>query len=242
MSIEQFQMTVSGLAVDVVRKSIKNLHLGVYPPLGRIRVAAPTAMSNDAVRLAVVEKLGWIKKQQARFESQPRQSEREMVTGETHYFFGRGYRLRVVEHDKPGQVRIVNSSRMELAVRPGTSAEQRDKVMQQWLREQLRFQASPLIEKWQAVVGVEAAEWGIKRMKTKWGSCNIEDRRIWLNLELAKKPIECLEYIIVHELAHLFERNHNDRFIAIVDRCLPKWRTVRDLLNSAPLAHESWSY
>lgn len=230
------------MAVDVVRKSIKNLHLGVYPPQGRVRVAAPTSVTDDAVRLAVIGKLGWIKKQQDRFESQPRQSEREMVTGETHYFFGRGYRIRVVEHAKAGQVRIVNSSTLELAVRPGTSAEQRAKVMQRWLREQLKSQIGPLIEKWQAVVGVEVAEWGVKRMKTKWGSCNIEARRIWINLELAKKPLECLEYIIVHELAHLLERNHNDRFIAIMDRCMPKWRSVRDLLNSAPLAHESWSY
>jgi len=181
-------------------------------------------------------------KQQERFESQPRQSEREMVTGETHYFFGRGYRIRVVEHNKAGQVLIVNSSTLELTVRPGTSAEQREKVMQRWLREQLKSQIGPLIDKWQAVVGVEAAEWGVKRMKTKWGSCNIEARRIWINLELAKKPLECLEYIIVHELAHLLERKHNDRFIAIMDRCMPKWRSVRDLLNSAPLAHEAWSY
>ena len=242
MSTEQFQLTINGLAVDVVRKSIKNLHLGVYPPQGRVRVAAPTSMTDDAVRLAVIDKLGWIKKQQDRFESQPRQSEREMVTGETHFFFGRGYRIRVVEHNKAGQVRIVNSSTLELAVRPGTSAEQREKVMQRWLREQLKSQIGPLIDKWQAVVGVEAAEWGVKRMKTKWGSCNIEACRIWINLELAKKPLDCLEYIIVHELAHLLERNHNDRFIAIMDRCMPKWRSVRDLLNSAPLAHESWSF
>ncbi len=242
MSTEHFQLTINDLAVDVVRKSIKNLHLGVYPPRGRVRVAAPTSMSDEAVRLAVIEKLGWIKKQQARFESQPRQSEREMVSGETHYFFGRGYRLRVVEHEKPGQVRIVSNSMLELAVRPGTSAEQREKVMQQWFREQLKSQIGPLIDKWEPVVGVEAAEWGVKRMKTKWGSCNTEARRIWLNLELAKKPLECLEFIIVHELAHLLERNHNDRFITIMDRCMPKWRSIRELLNSAPLAHESWRY
>ena len=242
MSTEQFQLSINGLAVDVIRKSIKNLHLGVYPPQGRVRVAAPLSMTNEAVRLAVIDKLGWIKKQQAQFDSQPRQSEREMVTGETHYFFGRGYRLRLVEHDKAGHVRVVNNSTLELAVRPGTSADQREKVMQQWLREQLKAQAGPLIDKWQTIVGVEAAEWGVKRMKTKWGSCSIEARRIWLNLELAKKPPECLEYIIIHELAHLLERNHNDQFVAIMDRCMPKWRSVRDLLNSAPLAHETWSY
>jgi len=228
------------LVVDVVRKPIKNLHLGVYPPAGRVRVAAPNSMSDEAVRLAVIDKLGWIKKQRSRFQGQQRQSEREMVTGETHYFFGRRYRLRVVEHDQAGQVWIVNKSKLELAMRPGSSAGDRERVMQQWLRVQLKVQAEPLIGKWQAVVGVEVAEWGVKRMKTKWGSCSIDARRIWLNLELAKKPVECLEYIIVHELAHLLERNHNERFIKIMDRRMPKWRSVRELLNSAPLAHESW--
>jgi len=236
------QVKINGLVVDVVRKPIKNLHLGVYPPAGRVRVAAPSSMSDEAVRLAVIDKLGWIKKQRSRFQGQARQSEREMVTGETHYFFGRRYRLRVVEHDQAGQVRIVNKSKLELAVRPGSSAGARERVMQQWLRVQLKVQAEPLIGKWQEVVGVELAEWGVRRMKTKWGSCSIEARRIWLNLELAKKPVECLEYIIVHELAHLLERSHNERFIGIMDRCMPKWRLVRDLLNSAPLAHETWSY
>ena len=242
MSTDITQLSINGLDVDVVRKSIKNLHLGVYPPAGRVRVAAPSSMTDDAVRLAVVDKLAWIKKQQARFESQPRQSEREVVTGETHFFFGRRYRLRVVEHDQPGQVRVASKATLELSVRPGSTTEQRERVLQQWLRDELKKHIPPLIEKWQTVVGVEAADWGVKRMKTKWGSCNIEARRIWINLELAKKPVECLEYIIVHELAHLLERNHNDRFIAIMDRCMPKWRSVRDLLNSAPLAHETWSY
>lgn len=242
MSTEHFQVSINGMDVEVVRKSIKNLHLGVYPPVGRVRVAAPSSMSDDAVRLAVIDKLAWIKKQQARFESQPRQSERDFVTGETHFFFGRRYRLRVVERDQPGRVRVASQGTLELSVRPGSTAEQRERVLQQWLRDELKKQIPPLIEKWQPVVGVEAADWGVKRMKTKWGSCNIEARRIWINLELSKKPVECLEYIIVHELAHLHERNHNDRFIGIMDRCMPKWRSIRDLLNSAPLAHETWNY
>ena len=242
MGTEHLQLMINGLAVDVVRKSIKNLHIGVYPPQGRVRVAAPRSMTDDAVRLAVVGKLAWIKKQRAKFESQPRQSAREMVTGETHYFFGRGYRLRVVEQPGAGRVRLVNKATLELAVRPGSSSGQREKVYQEWLRVQLKSRIDPSIDKWRTVVGVEAPQWGVKRMKTKWGSCNTDARRIWLNLELATKPPKCLEYVIVHELAHLLERNHNDRFITIMDRCMPKWRLHRKELNSRSLAHEDWQY
>ena len=240
MSIDQFNMKIRGLPVEVVRKSIKNLHVGVYPPAGRIRVAAPEAMTKDAVRLAVINKLSWIKKQRASFKAQPRQSVRKMVTGETHFFFGQRYRLRVIEHDEPPKVSLLNNSIMELAVRPNSTMEQRNRVIQDWHRQELRSCVEPLIQRCEKVVGVKAADWSIKRMKTKWGSCNIEARRIWLNLELAKKPLECLEYIVFHELNHLLVRNHNDRFVANMDRFLPKWRTVRELLNSMPLADEEW--
>jgi len=191
--------------------------------------------------LAVIGKLGWIKRQRARFESQPRQSEREMVSGESHYFLGRRYRLRVIKHDGPPMV-ARRKSAIELHVRPETSAEQRERVLQRWYRQQLKALIPPLVMKWQAVLGVKIAHWGVKRMKTKWGSCNAESGRIWLNLELAKKPVRCLEYIIVHELAHLVERHHNERFMAIMDQHLPQWRLHRQELNSAPLAHDSWTY
>ena len=240
MNTEQFQLTINGLAIDVVRKSIKNLHIGVYPPQGRVRVAAPRTMTAESVRLAVVDKLTWINKQRTRFQSQRRQSARDMVTGETHYFFGRGYRLRVIEQPGASRVRLVKKTTLELTVRPHTSPEQRERTIQEWHRAQLKARIGPLIEQWRPVVGVVTPEWGVKRMKTKWGSCNTQACRIWLNLELAKKPPQCLEYVVVHELAHLLERTHNERFIAIMDRCLPKWRSVRDLLNAVPLAHESW--
>ena len=240
MSIDQFKMKIRGLPVEVVRKSIKNLHVGVYPPAGRIRVAAPEAMTKNAVRLAVINKLSWIKKQRASFKAQPRQSARKMVTGETHFFFGQRYRLRVIERDESPKVSLLNNSIMELSVRSDSTKEQRIKVVQDWHRQELRSCAHPLIQRCEKVVGVKIANWGIKRMKTKWGSCNIEARRIWLNLELAKKPLECVEYIIFHELNHLLVRNHNDRFVANMDRFLPKWRTIRDLLNSMPLANEEW--
>ncbi len=240
VSIEIHQIIVNSIQVDVVRKDIKNLHLGVYPPHGRVRVAAPLTVSDDAVRLAVVGKLGWIKRQQAKFAAQPRQSRREMVSGESHYFLGQRYRLRIIEHPGAGRVLLLNKATLELHVRPKTTAEQREQVLQQWYREQLKQLIPPLLEKWQPVLGVESADWGVKKMKTKWGACNIKARRIWLNLELAKKPVPCLEYIVVHELMHLLERRHNERFMALMDQHLPNWRVYRDELNQAPLGHERW--
>ncbi len=242
MNIEQRQITVNGLRVEIVRKDIKNLHLGVYPPNGRIRVAAPVRVSDDAVRLAVIGKLGWIKRQQARFGAQPRQSEREMISGESHYFLGRRYRLRVVSHDGAAKVLVRNKSTIELHVRPETDSKQRERVLQRWYRQQLKELIPPVFEKWQRALGVQVDECCIKKMKTKWGACNVEARRIWLNLELAKKPVQCLEYIAVHELAHFVERHHNDRFMSIMDEHLPHWRLLREELNTAPLAHETWSY
>jgi predicted metal-dependent hydrolase len=233
---------VSGLSVEIVRKSIKNLHLGVYPPNGRVRVAAPLTVSDDAIRLAVIGKLGWIRRQREKFEAQPRQSKREMVSGESHYFQGRRYRIRVVYHDGPATVVLRNKTTMEIKVRPGTSVEQRLRLIERWYREQLKALIPGLLEKWQPLLGVEAADWGVKKMKTKWGSCSIEAGRIWLNLELAKKPPQCLEYVLVHEMVHLMERHHNDRFTALMDRHLPHWRTYREELNRAPLAHEDWAH
>lgn len=236
------RISVSGITVEVVRKDIKNLHLGVYPPLGRVRVAVPLVVSDEAVRLAVIDKLGWIKRQRAQFAKQPRQSEREMVNGESHFFLGRRYRLRVHEQDGPARVALRGVASMDLFVRPGASVEKREAVLLDWHRTSLRAVIAELLAIWQPKVGVQAAHWGIKKMKTKWGSCNVVARRIWLNLELAKKPVQCLEYIVVHELVHLSERNHTERFIALMDSHLPDWRTRREVLNSSPLSHETWSY
>ena len=242
MNTEQRHITVNGLRVQIVRKDIKNLHLGVYPPNGRVRVAAPLRVGDDAVRLAVIGKLGWVKRQQAEFKAQQRQSEREMVSGESHYFLGQRYRLRVVHHDGAARVLVRNKSALELHVRPATDTKQRERVLQRWYRQQLKELIPPLLEKWQPALGVQVAECRIKKMKTKWGACNIDARRIWLNLELAKKPVRCLEYLVVHELVHLIEQHHNDRFIWLMDKHLRQWRVYRQELNSAPLAHETWSY
>jgi predicted metal-dependent hydrolase len=241
MNTEKHQITVSGLSVEVVRKAIKNLHLGVYPPHGRVRVAAPLAVSDDAVRLAVIGKLAWIKRQQAKFEAQPRQSRREMVRGESHYFLGQRYRLRVIEHHGAGKVLLRNAS-IDLYVRPETSVDQREQVVHRWYRSQLKALIPSLLEKWQLVQGVQVADWGIKKMKTKWGACTIDARRIWINLELAKKPVQCLEYILAHELVHLLERHHNDRFQKLMDQFMPQWRLHREELNRGPLGYEDWDY
>ncbi len=242
MSIERQHISISGLQVEVVRKNIKNLHLGVYPPSGRVRVAVPLRVTNDSVRLAIIGKLGWIKRQRSKFESQARQSEREMVSGESHFFLGRRYRLRVVNHEAPAKVVIRSNTVLELHVRQELDAQHREQVLQRWYRQQLKKLAPKLIDKWQSKLGVQAADWRIKKMKTKWGTCNIDAKRIWLNLELIKKPVRCLEYIIAHELTHLIERHHNDNFVGIMDKHMPQWRTNRLLLNSAPLAYEAWGY
>lgn len=236
------KMVVAGIHVQVVRKDIKNLHLGVHPPEGHVRVAVPMHVTDERIRLAIVDKLSWIKTQQADFFAQPRQSVREMLTGECHYYFGKSYRLEVVKRQGKGKVELAGGNRIRLTVKENTQTEARLKVLNEWYREQLKSRIPELIDKWQTKIGVTSNDWGVKKMKTKWGSCNIEAKRIWLNLELAKKPPECLEYILVHELVHLLERRHNDRFKGYMDQFLPDWRERRDLLNKTPLAFEHWSY
>jgi predicted metal-dependent hydrolase len=233
---------VSGIPVEIVRKKIKNLHLGVYPPHGRVRVAAPLQVSDDAVRLAVTTRLGWVRRQQNRFQSQARQSPREMVSGETHYFRGQRYSLDVIETvDKVG-VRRRTNNRLELRVRPGASKLTKERILSDWYRQALREHANGLIRKWAPRVGVEVAEWGIRKMKTRWGTCDRAAGRIWLNLELAKKSPSCVELIVVHELVHLRLRRHDESFTNEMTRHLSSWRNVREELNREPLSHADWNY
>lgn len=241
MTTESHTLSVSGIHVSVVRKAIKNLHLGVYPPDGRVRVAAPLAVSDAAVRVAVVGKLGWIRRQQASFAHQPRESQREMVSGESHYYRGRRYRLEVVDTDHTPRVDLRGHQALVLHVRPGSTAEGRAVLLQRWYRDRMRELVPRLLTKWQAELGVEVREWGIKRMKTKWGSCNPKSGRVWLNLELIKKPAACLEYVLVHELTHLRVPTHDERFLGLMDRHLPSWRRRRTELNATPLGKEAWA-
>jgi predicted metal-dependent hydrolase len=240
VNIKRHFIEVSGLQVEVVRKAIKNLHLSVYPPAGRIRVAAPLRVDDEAVRLIVISKLGWIRRQQARFLEQPRQSPRQMVSGESHYFQGRRYRLHVIEANAPPKVELKGNAALELYVRPGTDAIKRKAILNEWYRRELKACVPDLIARWEPVIGVQVAEWGVKKMKTKWGTCNIVAQRIWLNMELAKHSCRCLEYVLVHEMVHLLERYHNDRFRGLMDQFLPLWRLRREELNRVPLVHEQW--
>lgn len=240
MNIEEHELMVSGLRVHLIRKSIKNLHLGVYPPDGHVRVAAPLTVSTEAVRRAVIEKLGWIKRQQAKFNQQERQPEREMVSGESHYFLGHRYRLQVIPAAGHSKIILPNRSFMELYVSPDSSAEYRRQILARWYRTQLKGLLNPIVDKWQHLLQVEVTAWGIKKMKTKWGSCNPDAGRIWINLELAKKSLQCIEYVVAHELLHLVERTHNSRFVTLLDLHIPQWRVYRQELNAAPLAYEIW--
>ena len=240
--IERNTITVQGVEVEVVRKDIKNLHLGVYPPNGRVRVAVPLKVNDEAVRLAVVGKLAWINRKRAAFAEQLRQSKREMLTGESHYLLGQRYRMNVIPSSGRKEISIRNNSIIELRVPHDLTTADRIQFLNRWNRQQLRVLIPPIMGKWQLALGIEEASFGIRRMKTKWGSCNADTRKIWVNLELVKKPVPCLDYIVLHELVHIIERSHNQRFTLIMDKLMPNWRFHREVLNSAPLAHEEWTY
>ena len=229
------QITVGELVIDVARKDIKNLHLAVYPPDGRVRIATPLNIDDEAVRLFAISKLGWIKKHQANFATQERQSKREFVSGESHYFQGKRYLLNVIYCQGNPKIEIRNNTYIDLYVREGSNEAQQKQVMMSWYRQQLKEEIPRLIEKWEKNIGVKVNDWGIKLMKTKWGTCNTQAKRIWLNLELAKKDKHCLEYVVVHEMVHLLERNHGDRFVALMNKFMPNWRFLKDELNRSPL-------
>jgi predicted metal-dependent hydrolase len=239
MSTASGCLTVRGIDVDVVYKDIKNLHIAVYPPLGRVRVAAPGRLDDEHVRLAVIQRLPWIKRQRKRLQDAVRQSSREMVSGESHYVAGVRHRLTVVE--RPGRPHVeLRGERLLLFVPQGADTPVRLRVLQEWQRSRLRAAIPPLIERWQPAIGRTVPRWSIRRMKTKWGSCNRETGHIQFNLELAKKHPRCLEYIVVHEMTHLLELGHGERFAKLMDGFLPDWRSRRDELNGAPLADERW--
>lgn len=224
-------LKVSSLNVEVDRKDIKNLHLSVHPPEGHIRVATPLNVDDDEVRSYVISKLGWIKKHQSAFQSQERQSPRVFASGESHYISGHRVLLDVVEEDGKPVIEFDGHNKLRMTIPDKLDFAKKKKLMDRWYRARLQDKLDLLVPQWADKMGVEVSQWQIKVMKTKWGSCNIEDRRIWLNLELAKKPDSCIEYVVVHELAHLIERNHNTKFVAVLDSHLPDWREQRELLN-----------
>jgi predicted metal-dependent hydrolase len=227
--------------VDVFLKDIKNIHLSVYPPTGRVRISAPSRMRLDTIRAFAISKLAWVKQQQRKLQAQERETPREYLDRESHYFWGRRYLLKVMERDQAPAI-ILKHDRMILLVREGTDQAAREVIMAKWYREQIKAIVPELISKWEPILGVSVRRCFVQQMKTKWGSCNPRGRTIRLNTELAKKPKECLEYIVVHEMLHLVEPTHNAHFLALMDRFMPKWQFLRQRLNRLPVRHADWEY
>lgn len=221
-------MQVEDITIDVIRKNVKNLNLTVCPPDGKVSLSVPRKIREEEVSRFVQSKLSWIRKQQERIRHHRQVPVLEYVTGEKHLLAGKVFVLHVKEGpENEPQVKIQSSDRILMMIKPGSDRNVREQVMQTFYRKYLKEQIPLLIKKWEPVMGVKVQEWGVKRMKTRWGSCNPKAGRIWLNLELARKAPDCLEYLVVHEMAHLLERSHNYRFKALMDHFLPEWRDIK---------------
>jgi predicted metal-dependent hydrolase len=235
------QVQLGDIAVDVIRKDIKNVHLSVHPPTGKVRIAAPARMGLDVIRVFAISKLGWIRQQQRMVQDQDRESPREYLDRESHYVWGKRYLLKVIESEA-GPLVELTAGRMHLRVRPGWDQARRHSELDAWYREQVRSDLPALLAKWEPLMGVKVGRVFVQRMKTKWGSCNPATASLRLNTDLAKKPRVCLEYIAVHEMTHLLEPTHNSRFVALMDQFLPNWKERQQTLNRLPLRHDTWVY
>ncbi len=235
------QLELGDLTVDVVFKDIKNVHLSVYPPNGRVHISAPRRISATTLRAFAAAKIPWIREQQRKLREQERETDREYLERESHYVLGRRYLLKTAEEDRPASVECKHRN-LVLTVRPGTPENARKAILDEWYRQLLKEAATPIIAKWEPKCGVKVRRVFVQHMKTKWGSCNHRAGSIRLNTELAKKPPQCVEYLVVHEMMHLIEPTHNARFIALMDRFMPRWQLHRQLLNQLPLRHEHWDY
>ena len=235
------QLELGDIAVDVVLKDIKNVHLSVHPPTGRVRIAAPERMTMETIRLFAISKLGWIKAQQRKLRQQDRETPREYLERECHYVWGNRYLLSVFEVDEPPSIELKHD-RIVLRVRPESAGAKRRQIVEDWYREQVKGATADLITKWEPKIGINIAGFYVRRMKTRWGSCNSQAQTIRLNTDLAKKPPECLEYIVVHEMIHILEPTHNERFQAFMNRIIPDWEHRRQVLNRLPVRHENWVY
>ena len=235
------QIDLGGISVDVVKKDIKNIHLSVHPPTGRVRIAAPLRMNLDTIRVFAISKLAWVKQQQKKLREQAREAPREYLDRESHYAWGRRYLLKLVEREGMPSIELKHR-KMILCASLSYDDRKKQLALDAWYREQIKEAIPPLIAKWEKLMGVKVAIFRVRRMKTKWGSCNPRTGSILLNLDLAKKPRECLEYLVVHEMVHLLEPTHNARFVSLMDQFMPKWQFHRDELNRLPVRHESWTY
>lgn len=234
------EVEVGDLKVEVIRKDIKNIHLSVHPPLGSVRVAAPLRMSLDAIRVFALSKLSWIKGQQKKIQSQEREPSREFLDHESHYVWGKRYLLTISETDKIPMVELT-AKFLVFHVRPGTSKLKMAAILEGWYRKELRAAALDLVAKWEPLLSVKVGSIFIQKMKTKWGACVPENRSLRFNTELARKPPEFLEYVVIHEMVHLLVPSHSARFTELMDHFMPSWRQCRDELNRLPLRQEIWS-
>lgn len=238
--VEEKTLTVNNVSVHIVRKDIKNLHLGVYPPLWRVRVAVPRHISDESVRLFVISKISWIRKNKKKFAEQQREFPREYISGESHYFMGKRYLLQVSDYDGYGKIAIRNKKYLDMYISKDAPIQDKKKLIYKWYRKEFKNIIPDLIHKREQQLGVKASEVKVKQMKTKRWSCNHKAKRLWLNIELIKKPLPQIEYVILHELAHLIERTHNDTFKQILDDHMPWWRLIKEELNQSVLVHEEW--
>lgn len=254
------EIVVDGIPISVTRKKIKNMYIRIVPPEGEVRLSAPYSVSDDVICSFVVSRLPWIRKHKKEFAERMHQPERQYQTGENYYVWGKRYVLEVRQIESSGRTYLGESQRLKtardseeygcmetrgyptdsvhlageklvLSIREGSTPGQREAVLNEWLRGQIKAVIPELLERCENVVGVQAQEWRVKNMRTRWGTCNVQKKRIWLNLQLAKKAPECLEYVIIHELVHLLERNHNTKFYRYLNTFYPDWRAVKDKLN-----------
>jgi predicted metal-dependent hydrolase len=241
VSTDVSQIHLGDIAVDVLLKDIKNVHLSVHPPTGRVRISAPKRMRLDTIRVFAISKLAWIRQQQTKLRNQEREAPREYVERESHYVWGKRHLLTMLVSEGPPSIEFEHS-RLLLRVGPRTDEKKRQALLEAWYREQVREAVPPMLAQWQRLLGVSVERFFVQRMKTRWGSYNPKASTIRLNTELAKKPRSCLEYLVVHEMIHLIEPTHNARFVALMDGAMPQWRVVREQLNRLPVRHDEWAY
>jgi predicted metal-dependent hydrolase len=236
MAVQTLQL--GNIAVDIVQKDIRNIHLSVYPPHGTVRISAPLRTNPETLRIFAISKLDWIRQQQQKLQAQAREAPREYLPRESHYLWGQRYLLDVIEKDTTPNVELKHNT-IRLQIRPAADPIHKQMVLNAFYRQQLKAAIPPLVTKWEQLIGVNLEGFIIRQMKTKWGSCSPELKTIRLNLELAKKPPICLEYVIVHEMTHLLEPTHNHRFVDLMDQFFPRWKSCRDDLNRLPTNYKS---
>lgn len=232
-------LEIGDLHIRVTYKAVRNVTLSVNPPDGKIRITAPVGMQSDSIRLFAINKLGWIRREQNRMRAQERETPREYLNDESHYVWGRRYLLRIIEREAAPSVSL-QGRHLLLGVRPGTDTAKREAILYDWYRAEIRQTLPELLAQWQPRVGRSAERVFVQRMKTKWGSCNTARGNIRLNSELARKPPQCLEYVLLHELVHLREPTHGEAFLRWMDQLMPNWRDRRDELNRLPVRSEHW--